>query len=74
MKEDSYSEPAIRHVEMPCSPEHTENWKLDCFTEPHLFFAFMHKSFATMPRFYAHVICKIATMVLYFGCSKEPSH
>ena len=27
-----------------------------------------------MPRFYAQVICKIATMVLYFGCSKEPSH
>ena len=68
MKEDSYSEPAIRRVAL-----NTQNhWKLDCFTEPHLFFAFMHKSFATMPRFYAQVICKIATMVLYFGCSKEP--
>ena len=31
MKEDSYSEPAIRRVEMPCSPEHTK---------PHLFFCF----------------------------------
>ena len=74
IKEDSYSEPAIRRVEMPCSPEHTKPLALDCFTEPHLFFAFMHKSFATIPRFYAQVICKIATMVLHFGCSKEPSH
>ena len=74
MKEDSYSEPAIRRVEMPCSPEHTKPLETRRFTEPHLFFAFKHKSFATMPRFYAQVICKIATMVLYFGCSKEPSH
>ena len=43
--------------EMLCSPEHTKPLKLDCFTEPHLAFAFMHKSFATMPRFYAQVIC-----------------
>ena len=64
MEEDSYSEPAIRRVEIPCSPEHTKPLETRLFTEPLLFFAFMHKSFATMPRFYAQVICKIATMVL----------
>ena len=74
MNEDSYSEPAIRRVEMPCSPEHTKPLETRLFYRTTPIFAVMHKSFATIPRFYAQVICKIATMVLYFGCSKEPSH
>ena len=64
MKEDSYSEPAIRCVEMPCSPDHTKSLEIRLFYRTPQFFAFMHKSLATMPRFYAQVICKIATMVL----------
>ena len=43
--------------EMLCNPEHNKPLRLDCFTEPHLDFAFMNKSFASMPRFYAQVIC-----------------
>ena len=39
-----------------CSPEHTKPLKHDCLTEPHVAFAFMHKSFAIMPRFYAQGI------------------
>ena len=74
MNEDSYSEPAIRRVEMPCSPEHTKPLETRLFYRTTPIFCFMHKSFATIPRFYAQVICKIATMVLYFGCSKEPSY
>ena len=31
----------------------------------------MHKSFATIPRFYAQVICKIATMVVIFWVLKR---
>ena len=42
---------------MLCSPEHSQPLKLDCFTEQQLAFAFMNKSFATVPGFYAHVIC-----------------
>ena len=30
---------------MLCCPELTKPLKFDCFTEPHLSFAFMHKSF-----------------------------
>ena len=74
MKEDSYSEPAIRSVEMPCSPEHQTTGNSTVLPNHTYFLFFMHTSFETMPRFYAQVICKIATMVLYFGCSKEPSH
>ena len=37
--------------EMLCSPEHSKQLKLDCFTEPQLAFAFMNKSFATVPAF-----------------------
>ena len=36
---------------MLCSPEHTKPLKLDRFTEPHLAFAFVLKSFATIPAF-----------------------
>ena len=65
MKEDSYSEPAIRRVEMPCSPEHTKPLETRLFyrTTPiflllctnHLqpYPAFMHRSFAKLlPWFY----------------------
>ena len=36
---------------MPCVPEHTKSLKFDCFTEPHIAFAFLNKSFATVPYF-----------------------
>ena len=55
--------------EMLCSPEHTKPLKLDCFTEPHLAFAFMHKPFATMPRFYAQVICNWDFLI--YTCDKQ---
>ena len=60
MKEDSYSEPAIRHVEMPCSPEHTKPLETRLFYRTTPFFlllctnhlqpcpAFMHRSFAKL--------------------------
>ena len=54
---------------MLCSPEHTQPLKLNCFTEPHLAFAFMHKSLATMPRFYAQVICNWG--VLIYTCEQQ---
>ena len=65
MKEDSYSEPAIRSVEMPCSPEHTKPLEtrlfyritpIFCFLCTHHLKpcpAFMHRSFAKLlPWFY----------------------
>ena len=65
MKEDSYSEPAIRRVEMPCSPEHIKPLKSRLFYRTtHIFLllstnhlqpcpAFMHRSFAKLlPWFY----------------------
>ena len=65
MKEDSYSEPAIRRVEMPRSPEHTKPLETRLFyrTTPIFCFyaqiicnhtpAFMHRSFAKLlPWFY----------------------
>ena len=61
MKEDSYSEPAIRCVEVPCSPEHTKPLETRLFyrTIPIFCFyaqlnhlqpcpAFMHRSFAKL--------------------------
>ena len=53
--------------EMLCSPEHTKPLRLDCFTEPHLDFAFMNKSLATMPHFYEQVI-KFATGASSLTC------
>ena len=74
MKEDSYSELAIRRVEKPCSPEHIKPLETRLFYRTTLIFYFYAEFFfAAMPHFYAQVICKISTMVLYFGCSKEPS-
>ena len=65
MKEDSYSEPAIRRVEMPCCPEHTKPLETRLFyrtTPIFCFYAqiignnaplFMHSSFAKLlPWFY----------------------
>ena len=65
MKEDRYSEPAIRRVEMLCSPEHIKPLETQLFyrTTPiflllctnHLqpYPAFMHRSFAKLlPWFY----------------------
>ena len=74
MKEDSYSESAIRRVEMLCSPEHTKPLETRLFYRTTPIFCFYAQIICNHTRFYAQVICKIATMVLYFGCSKEPSH
>ena len=65
MKEDSCSEPAIRRVEMPCSPEHTKPLETRLFLPNHTYFlllctnhlqpwpAFMHRSFEKLlPWFY----------------------
>ena len=46
MKEDSYSEPAIRRVEMPCCPEHTKPLETRLFYQTTLIFSF-----------YAQIIC-----------------
>ena len=46
MKEDSYSEPAIRRVEMPCSPEHTKPLETRLFYRNTPIFCF-----------YAQIIC-----------------
>ena len=46
MKEDSYSEPAIRRVEMPCSPEHTKPLETRLFYRTTPIFCF-----------YAQIIC-----------------
>ena len=51
------------------SPEHTKPLKLDCITEPHLAFAFMHKSFATMPCFYAPIICNWGFLI--YTCEQQ---
>ena len=48
---------------------HTKPLKLNCFTEPHLAFAFMHKSFATKPRFYAQVICNLGFFI--YTCEQQ---
>ena len=52
MKEDSYSEPAIRRVEMPCSPEHTKPLETRLF-------------YRTTPIycFYAQIICNHAPLL-----------
>ena len=55
MKEDSYSEPAIRRVEMPCSPEHTKPLETRLFYRTTLIFCF-----------YAQIICNHAPL-LYTG-------
>ena len=65
MKEDSNSEPAIRRVEMLCSPEHTKTTGNSTVLPNHTYFlllctnhlqpcpAFMHRSFAKLlPWFY----------------------
>ena len=66
MKEDSYSEPAIRRVEMSCSPEHIKPLETRLFYRTKLIFfcfyeeiflqpcpTFMHRSFAKLlPWFY----------------------
>ena len=49
MKEDSYSEPAIRRVEMPCSPEHTKPLETQLFYRTTPIFCF-----------YAQIICNHA--------------
>ena len=72
MKEDSYSEPAIRRVEMPCSPEHTKPLETRLFYRTTPIFSFMHKSFATIPRFYAQVICaKLLPWFYILGAQKN---
>ena len=74
MKEDSYSEPAIRSVEMPCSPEHTKPLETRLFYRTTPIFCF-----------YAQIICNHAPLLctghlqncyhgFIFRCSKEPSH
>ena len=42
-------------LEMLCSPEHSKLLKPACSTEPHLAFAFMHRSFATGVSSFTHV-------------------
>ena len=71
MKEYSYSEPAIRRVEMPCSPEHTKPLETRLFSEPHLFFAFMHKSFATIPPFMHRSFAKLLPWFYILGAQKN---
>ena len=75
MKEDSYNEPAIRRVEMPCSTEHTKPLETRLFYRTTPIFCFY--AFATMPRFYAQVTGHLQNcyhVFFYFGCSKEPTH
>ena len=52
MKEDSYSEPAIRRVEMPCSPEHTKPLETRLFYRSTPIFCF-----------YAQIICNHAPLL-----------
>ena len=52
MKEDSYSEPAIRRVEMPCSPEHTKPLETQLFYRTTPIFCF-----------YAQIICNHAPLL-----------
>ena len=74
MKEDSYSEPAIRPVEMPCSPEHTKPLETGLFYRATLIFCF-----------YAQIICNHAPLLctghlqncnhgFIFWVLKKPSH
>ena len=74
MKEDSYSEPAIRRVEMPCSPEHTKPLETRLFYRATLIFCF-----------YAQIICNHAPLLctghlqncnhgFIFWVLKKPSH
>ena len=80
MKEDSYSEPTIRRLEMPCSPEHTKPLETQLLYRTTPFFlllctnhlqpcsAFMHMSFAKLlPWFYILGAQKnrLIEMVLY---------
>ena len=52
MKEDCYSEPAIRRVEMPCSPEHTKPLETQMFYRTTPIFCF-----------YAQIICNNAPLL-----------
>ena len=52
LKEDSYSEPAIRRVEMPCSPEHTKPLETRLFYRTTPIFCF-----------YAQIICNHAPLL-----------
>ena len=52
MKEDSYSEPAIRRVEMSCSPEHTKPLETRLFYRTTPIFCF-----------YAQIICNHAPLL-----------
>ena len=62
MKEDSYSEPAIRRVEMPCSPEHTKPLETRLFYRTTPIFCF-----------YAQIICN-HTPLLCTGHLKNCYH
>ena len=64
MKEDSYSEPAIRRVEMLCSPEHTKPLETRLFYRTTPIFCF-----------YAQIICNHTPLLCtghlqncYHGC------
>ena len=64
MKEDSYSDPAIRRVEMPCSPEHTKPLETRLFYRTTPIFCF-----------YAQIICNHTPLLCtghlqncYHGC------